>query len=106
DDPSRQYQIDSDISYYVIPHGRSLSELTQENQVPELNASNEPEIPHIKDNKDPPDLINTEGTHEQNVKNNQTITQPTNVPSGNNTKVSGFITESLVHDVTQSHISN
>ncbi|GJU61817.1 retrovirus-related pol polyprotein from transposon TNT 1-94 [Tanacetum coccineum] len=31
DDPSRQYQANSDISYYVIPHGRSLSELTQEN---------------------------------------------------------------------------
>ncbi|GJU11548.1 retrovirus-related pol polyprotein from transposon TNT 1-94 [Tanacetum coccineum] len=27
-DPSRQYQEDSDISYYVIPHGHSLSELT------------------------------------------------------------------------------
>nr|GEW09581.1 retrovirus-related Pol polyprotein from transposon TNT 1-94 [Tanacetum cinerariifolium] len=82
----RQYKIDSNISYYVIPHGRSLSELTQENQVPEVNAPNEPDIPHIKDNKDHLDLINTEGTHEQNVKNNQTITQPTDVPSGNNTK--------------------
>ncbi|GJZ54062.1 retrovirus-related pol polyprotein from transposon TNT 1-94 [Tanacetum coccineum] len=28
DDPSRQYQTDSDISYYVISHGHSLSELT------------------------------------------------------------------------------
>ncbi|GJZ88319.1 retrovirus-related pol polyprotein from transposon TNT 1-94 [Tanacetum coccineum] len=27
DDPSRQYQTDSDISYYIIPHGRSLTEL-------------------------------------------------------------------------------
>ncbi|GKD80503.1 hypothetical protein Tco_1347342 [Tanacetum coccineum] len=34
------------------------------------------------------------------------ITQPTNIPSGNNTKVSGFITESLVPDFTQSHILN
>ncbi|GKA42380.1 retrovirus-related pol polyprotein from transposon TNT 1-94 [Tanacetum coccineum] len=75
DDPSRQYQTDSDISYYVIPHG-------------------------------PPDLINTEGTPEQNVQNDQTITQPTDVPSRNNTEVSGYITESLVPDVTQSHISN
>ncbi|GJV14540.1 retrovirus-related pol polyprotein from transposon TNT 1-94 [Tanacetum coccineum] len=56
--------------------------------------------------KDPPDLINTEGTHEQKVQNDQMITQPTNVPSGNNTEVSGSITESLVPDVTQSHISN
>nr|GFB67293.1 retrovirus-related Pol polyprotein from transposon TNT 1-94 [Tanacetum cinerariifolium] len=45
-DPSRQYQIDSDVSYYVIPHGRSLFELTQENQVPEVIAPNEPDIPH------------------------------------------------------------
>nr|GEU74300.1 retrovirus-related Pol polyprotein from transposon TNT 1-94 [Tanacetum cinerariifolium] len=49
DDPSRQYQIDSDISYYVISHGRSLSELTHENQVPEVIALNEPDIPHTKD---------------------------------------------------------
>ncbi|GKA09335.1 retrovirus-related pol polyprotein from transposon TNT 1-94 [Tanacetum coccineum] len=34
------------------------------------------------------------------------ITQPTNVPSGNNTELSGSITESLVPNVTQSHIFN
>ncbi|GJT19037.1 retrovirus-related pol polyprotein from transposon TNT 1-94, partial [Tanacetum coccineum] len=34
------------------------------------------------------------------------ITQTTDIPSGNNTEVSGSITESLVSDVTQSHISN
>ncbi|GJZ35016.1 retrovirus-related pol polyprotein from transposon TNT 1-94 [Tanacetum coccineum] len=34
------------------------------------------------------------------------ITQPTNIPSGNNTKVSGFITDSLDPDVTQSYILN
>ncbi|GJW12238.1 retrovirus-related pol polyprotein from transposon TNT 1-94 [Tanacetum coccineum] len=34
------------------------------------------------------------------------ITQPTDVPSGNKTKGSGSITEPLVPDVTQSHISN
>ncbi|GJR91755.1 ribonuclease H-like domain-containing protein [Tanacetum coccineum] len=34
------------------------------------------EIPHTED-KGPPDLINTEGTHEQNVQNDQMITQPT-----------------------------
>ncbi|GJS11709.1 retrovirus-related pol polyprotein from transposon TNT 1-94 [Tanacetum coccineum] len=28
DDPSRQYQVDFDVSYYIIPHGRSLTELT------------------------------------------------------------------------------
>ncbi|GJW57577.1 retrovirus-related pol polyprotein from transposon TNT 1-94 [Tanacetum coccineum] len=62
-------------------------------------------LPHTKDTEGPPDLINTEGTHEQNVQNDL-ITQPTDIPSGNNTEVSGSITESLVPDVTQSHISN
>ncbi|GKB22830.1 retrovirus-related pol polyprotein from transposon TNT 1-94, partial [Tanacetum coccineum] len=56
----------SDISYYVIPHGRSLTELTQENHVPEMIVPNEPGIPLNEDTKGPPDLINTEGTHEQN----------------------------------------
>nr|GEW30050.1 uncharacterized mitochondrial protein AtMg00810-like [Tanacetum cinerariifolium] len=106
DDPSRQYQIDSDISYYLIPHGRSLSELTQENQVPEVIALNEPDIPHTEDTEGPPYLINTEGTPEQYVQNDQMITQSTNVPSGDNTKVSRSLTESLVPDVTQSHILN
>nr|GEV48220.1 retrovirus-related Pol polyprotein from transposon TNT 1-94 [Tanacetum cinerariifolium] len=35
DDPSRQYQVDSDVSYYIIPHGRLLTKITQENHVPE-----------------------------------------------------------------------
>ncbi|GJZ52344.1 retrovirus-related pol polyprotein from transposon TNT 1-94 [Tanacetum coccineum] len=34
------------------------------------------------------------------------ITQPTDVPSGSNTEVSGSILEPLVPDVTQSHITN
>ncbi|GJW01485.1 hypothetical protein Tco_1556736 [Tanacetum coccineum] len=76
DDPSRQYQVDFDVSYYIIPHGLSLTELTQENHVPEVIVPNEPNIPHTEDTE------------------------------GNNTKVSGSITESLVPDVTQSHISN
>ncbi|GJS20772.1 retrovirus-related pol polyprotein from transposon TNT 1-94 [Tanacetum coccineum] len=46
DDPSRQYQSNSDISYYIIPHGRSLTELAQEKYVPELIAPNEPDIPY------------------------------------------------------------
>ncbi|GJR37750.1 hypothetical protein Tco_1022684 [Tanacetum coccineum] len=106
DDLSRQYQIDSDISYYVIPHGRSLSELSQENQVPEVIAPNKPDIPHTEDTEGPPGLINTKRTPEQNVQNDQMITQPTDVPSGNNTEVSKSITESLVSDVIQCHISN
>ncbi|GJQ96142.1 retrovirus-related pol polyprotein from transposon TNT 1-94 [Tanacetum coccineum] len=106
DDPSRQYQIDFDVSYYIIPYERSLTEITQENHAPEVIALNEPEIPHTEDTEGPPDLINTEGTHKQNVQNDQMITQPTDAPSGNDTKGSEFITEPLVPDVTQSHISN
>ncbi|GJW52064.1 retrovirus-related pol polyprotein from transposon TNT 1-94 [Tanacetum coccineum] len=48
-----------------------------------LIAPNELEIPHTKDTKG---LINIEGTHGQNVQNDQMITQPTDVSSGNNTK--------------------
>nr|GEX43011.1 hypothetical protein [Tanacetum cinerariifolium] len=51
----------------------------EKNHAPEVIALNEPDIPHTKNTDDPP---------------------------GNNTEVSGFITESLVPDVTQSHISN
>ncbi|GJS42633.1 retrovirus-related pol polyprotein from transposon TNT 1-94 [Tanacetum coccineum] len=106
DDPSRQYQVDSDVSYYIIPHGRSLTEITQENHVPEVVAPNEPEIPYTEDTEGPPDPINTEGTHEQNVQNDQMITQLTDVPSENNTEVSRSIIEPLVLNVTQSHITN
>nr|GEU38488.1 retrovirus-related Pol polyprotein from transposon TNT 1-94 [Tanacetum cinerariifolium] len=38
--------------------------------------------------------------------NDQMITQPTDAPSGNNTEGFGSIIKPLVHDVTQSHISN
>ncbi|GJS23253.1 retrovirus-related pol polyprotein from transposon TNT 1-94 [Tanacetum coccineum] len=106
DDPSRQYQVYSNVSYYIIPHGRSLTEITQENHVPEVIAPNKPKIPHTKDDESLPDQINTEGTHEPNVQNDQMITQPINVPSRNNTKVSGSIIEPLVPDFTQSHIIN
>ncbi|GJY16219.1 reverse transcriptase domain-containing protein [Tanacetum coccineum] len=64
DDPSRQYQANSDISYYVIPHGRSHSEITQEKHVPKVIASNEPDIPLTEDIEGHHDLINAEGTHE------------------------------------------
>ncbi|GJS93448.1 retrovirus-related pol polyprotein from transposon TNT 1-94 [Tanacetum coccineum] len=103
---SRQYQVNSNVSYYIIPNRRSLTEITQENHVPEVVAPNEPEILHNEDTEGPPDPINTEGTHEQNVQNDQMITQPTDVPSGSNTKVSGSIIEPLVPNVTQSHITN
>ncbi|GKA62701.1 retrovirus-related pol polyprotein from transposon TNT 1-94, partial [Tanacetum coccineum] len=75
-----------DVSYYIIPHGCSLIEITQENHVPEVVAPNKPEIPHTEDTKGPSNPINTEGTHEQSIHNDQMITQPTNVPSGNDTE--------------------
>ncbi|GKB88277.1 retrovirus-related pol polyprotein from transposon TNT 1-94, partial [Tanacetum coccineum] len=87
DSPSRQYQENFDISYYVIPYGRSLVELTQEKHVLEVIAPNEPDIPHTEDAEGPPDLINTEGTHEQNVQDEKIITQSIEGPSGNNTEV-------------------
>nr|GEW94072.1 retrovirus-related Pol polyprotein from transposon TNT 1-94 [Tanacetum cinerariifolium] len=77
-----------------------------ENQVLKVIATNEPDIPHTEDTEGPPDLINTEGTRKQNVQNDQMITQPTDVPLGNNNEVLGSISESLILDVTQSHISN
>ncbi|GJY33979.1 hypothetical protein Tco_0418448 [Tanacetum coccineum] len=71
--------------------------LVQRRQFPPLNgpphhehleiAPNEPGIPHTKDDEGPPDPINTNGTHEQYVHNDEMITQPTDVPSGNNTEV-------------------
>ncbi|GJT32179.1 retrovirus-related pol polyprotein from transposon TNT 1-94 [Tanacetum coccineum] len=49
DDPSRKYQKDFDISYYIIPHGRSLTELTQEKHVPEMIAPNKQDNPQTED---------------------------------------------------------
>ncbi|GJS74317.1 retrovirus-related pol polyprotein from transposon TNT 1-94 [Tanacetum coccineum] len=51
DDPSRKYQIDSNISYYNIPHGCSLTELTQEKHVPEVIDPNEQDNPQTEDVK-------------------------------------------------------
>ncbi|GKA79356.1 retrovirus-related pol polyprotein from transposon TNT 1-94, partial [Tanacetum coccineum] len=69
-------------------------------------ALNEPDIPLTEDNEGPPDLINTEGTHKQNVQNEQITTQPTEGPSRNNTEISVSINETVVPDVPQSHIYN
>ncbi|GJW00694.1 retrovirus-related pol polyprotein from transposon TNT 1-94 [Tanacetum coccineum] len=71
-----------------------------------LFAPNKPDIPLTEDTEGPLDLINTEGTHEQNVQNEQIITQPTEGPLGNNTEVLVSINESLVPNVPQSNISN
>ncbi|GKG14886.1 hypothetical protein Tco_0354486, partial [Tanacetum coccineum] len=64
-----------------------------------------PDIPLTKDTKGHHDLINAEGTHEQNVQNEQIITQPTEGPS-RNPKVLVSISEYLVLDVPQFIISN
>nr|GEV56306.1 hypothetical protein [Tanacetum cinerariifolium] len=98
-----------DISYYhvfgcpVFIHNHKDH---LENHVPEVIVPNKYDVPLTEDIEDPPDLINTEGTREQNVQDFQIITQPTDVPSGNNTEVSRPITEPLVPNVTQSHIPN
>ncbi|GJR38635.1 retrovirus-related pol polyprotein from transposon TNT 1-94 [Tanacetum coccineum] len=69
-------------------------------------ALNEPDITLTENTQGPLDLINTEGTHEQNVQNEQIITQPTEGPSRNNSEVSVSINEYFVPDVRQSYISN
>nr|GFA92164.1 copia protein [Tanacetum cinerariifolium] len=103
DDLSRQYQVDYNVSYYIIPHGCSLSEITQENHFPKVIAPNELEIPHTKDTEGPLDLINIKGIHEQNVQNDQMITQPTNAPSENNTE--GMLTRSMATKFTAASAS-
>ncbi|GJR10924.1 hypothetical protein Tco_0793576 [Tanacetum coccineum] len=71
DDPSRHYQTNSDILYYIIPHGRSLTELTQETHVPEVISPNEQTNPHNEVVEGLPDITNTEGVQEQNVQDEQ-----------------------------------
>ncbi|GJW33332.1 retrovirus-related pol polyprotein from transposon TNT 1-94 [Tanacetum coccineum] len=66
-----------------VKNGFSLPE---NKHVPEVIAPNEPDIPHTEDAESPPDLINTEGTHEQNVQDEQISIQSTEGPSGQNTK--------------------
>nr|GEV99125.1 DNA-directed DNA polymerase [Tanacetum cinerariifolium] len=64
DDQSRQYQANSKFSYYIIPHGRSLTELTQENHVLDTN---EQDNPQTKDVEGPFDLTNIKETQKQIV---------------------------------------
>ncbi|GJX95048.1 hypothetical protein Tco_0349634 [Tanacetum coccineum] len=47
---------------------------------PEVITLNEPDTTHIEDAEGSPDLTNTEGTHEQNVQDEQIITQSTKGP--------------------------
>ncbi|GJX90387.1 hypothetical protein Tco_0343713 [Tanacetum coccineum] len=56
DDPSRQYQANSNFKYYIIPNGHSLTKLTKENHVPEVIAPNEQNIPQTEDIKGSSDL--------------------------------------------------
>ncbi|GJR62294.1 retrovirus-related pol polyprotein from transposon TNT 1-94 [Tanacetum coccineum] len=102
DDLSRQYQANSDISYYGIPHGRSLTKLTQDTHVPKVITSCEQYTPHTEDVKGPPDLINTKGTQVQEVQTKQNNYQPTKETSRNNTKTLVPITEPLIPEVPQS----
>ncbi|GJY01204.1 retrovirus-related pol polyprotein from transposon TNT 1-94 [Tanacetum coccineum] len=57
DDPSRQYQANSDISYYITLYGHSLIELTQDNYVREVITINEKNTPYNKDVEVPQYLI-------------------------------------------------
>ncbi|GJU69482.1 hypothetical protein Tco_1255741 [Tanacetum coccineum] len=71
------------ISYYIIPHGRSLTELTQQKHVPEVIAPIEQNIPHTENVQSLHDLTTTEGTQELNVQYKQIINQPTEESSWN-----------------------
>nr|GEU41245.1 hypothetical protein [Tanacetum cinerariifolium] len=62
DDLFRKYQANSDISYYITPHGCLLTKLTKDTHVPKVITSNKQNTPHTKDIKGPLDLINMEGT--------------------------------------------
>ncbi|GKA77786.1 hypothetical protein Tco_0784323 [Tanacetum coccineum] len=96
DDPSRQYQSNSDISYYIIPHGHSLTKLNQNIHIPELITQNEQNIPHTKDVEGPPNQESTKGIQEHVVQNEQINDQSTKETSGNNTETSVPITKILV----------
>ncbi|GKE07809.1 hypothetical protein Tco_1411360, partial [Tanacetum coccineum] len=102
DDQSIQYQSNYDISHYIIPHGHLLTELIQDNHVPEVITLNEQNTPHTEDDEGPPGLINTKGTHEYNVQDKKINYQPTGGTLGNNTETSVPYTGPSVPEVTQS----
>ncbi|GJU31205.1 retrovirus-related pol polyprotein from transposon TNT 1-94 [Tanacetum coccineum] len=106
EDQSRQYQANSDISYYNTPHNHSLTELIKTTHVPEVITPNEQNIPHSEETEGPPDLINTKGTQEQIVQNDHNISQPTKEQLKNNTETSVSITKHLVSEVTQHPITH
>ncbi|GJS21282.1 retrovirus-related pol polyprotein from transposon TNT 1-94, partial [Tanacetum coccineum] len=88
DDPSRQYQANSNFSYYIIPHGRSLTKLTKDTHIPKVITLNEQNTPQTEDVDGPPNQVNTKGTHEQPVQDEQVNNQLTKEPSGINTETS------------------
>ncbi|GJT71601.1 retrovirus-related pol polyprotein from transposon TNT 1-94 [Tanacetum coccineum] len=94
--------VSSDISYCIIPHGRSLTELTQEKHVLKVIALNELDIPHTEVVEGPLDQKNTKGIQEKNVQDEQIRNQPTKETSENDIETSVPITESLVPKVIQS----
>ncbi|GKB74450.1 hypothetical protein Tco_0935862 [Tanacetum coccineum] len=104
DDPSRQYQSNSDFSYYTIPDGHSLTKLTKDTYIPKVITSNKQNTPHTKDVECYLDLINTKGTEEQEVQNKLINSQPTKEASWNNIQTSVPITKPLVPEVPQSQI--
>ncbi|GJT65631.1 retrovirus-related pol polyprotein from transposon TNT 1-94 [Tanacetum coccineum] len=57
DDLSRQYQANSDISYYIIPHNRSLTELIKDTYVTEVITLNKQITPYIEDVEGPPNQV-------------------------------------------------
>ncbi|GJY76791.1 hypothetical protein Tco_0481907, partial [Tanacetum coccineum] len=84
-------------------HGRSLTELTKDNHVPEVITPNEQNIPHSEDVKGHLGLINIKGTQQQ-VQNELINSQPAEESSGNNTETLVPITRPSLLEVTQSHI--
>ncbi|GJZ49542.1 putative reverse transcriptase domain-containing protein [Tanacetum coccineum] len=90
------------LGYVLMQRGKVIAYASRQLKILEKNYTTY----DLEDAEGPPDLINTEGTHEQNVQEEQTITQSTKGPSRNNIEVLVSIIESLVPDVPQSQISN
>ncbi|GKB62169.1 retrovirus-related pol polyprotein from transposon TNT 1-94 [Tanacetum coccineum] len=61
DDPSRQYQTNYDISYYIIPHNRSITEIIDRQSVQELVVPTKQNAPYIEDIEDLLTLLTLKG---------------------------------------------
>ncbi|GJT22011.1 retrovirus-related pol polyprotein from transposon TNT 1-94 [Tanacetum coccineum] len=75
-DHSRQYQVEYDISYYIIPHSRkqaTISELIDTQNVPNVIVLTKQNAPHTEETEGPPDLINTKEINEQIVHTEQIV---------------------------------